>query len=252
MRVSRAPQPTLPETQEDVVHDARARSAAPAGWHESADGTLYPPEPWYLGGTLLLGVFRVPVGEVPLLDEALPADHRPVTLGGDTLVGLAVVGYAPGGVLAYDELLTALPTRCGATLRVTIPQIWVTSPQSRAGGRELWGIPKEIAQVRREVSAGAARTEVRTVDGGPVVRLTSRVGGRVLPGRVPVPLPTAQRLDGRTVVSHNRVVAEVHRLAARWEVAAGGPLGYLAGREPVAQVALTDASVVFGERVVRA
>ncbi|MFI2752916.1 acetoacetate decarboxylase family protein [Cellulomonas sp. P22] len=235
------------------MHDVSARSAAPAGWHESADGTVYPPEPWYLGGSLLLAVFRVPVGEVPLLDEALPAGHRPVVLGGDTVVGLAVVGYAPGGVLAYDELLTALPTRCGAALRVTIPQIWVTSPQSRAGGRELWGIPKEIAQVRREAaSSGAVRTEVRTVAGEPVVRLTSRVGGRVLPGRVPVPLPTAQRLDGRTVVSHNRVVARVHRLAARWEVAAGGPLGHLAGREPVAQVVLTDASVVFGERVVRA
>ncbi len=216
----------------------------------------YPPEPWDLTGDLLLSVLRVPPAAVPGLADALPAGHRPVLLGGDAVLGLAFVRYAEPGDLVYDELLTAVltrPARPGA--HVTIPQIWVTSPASRAGGRDLWGIPKDLCEVVRHSTATAHHVEVRA-DGARVARLTARLGPRLLPGRLPVPLTTAQRrLDpagaGGGVVSTNTLRPVVRALRARWEIAPDGPLRHLLGRPGLGSVALTGSPIAFGARVER-
>lgn len=223
----------------------------------------YPPEPWHLRGQLLLSVLRVPAGHVPGLAEALPPGHRPLRLGGDVLLGLALVHYAPGGVLSYDELLTAVLTIPAGRPRphVTIPQIWVTSAPSAAGGRELWAIPKERCAVVRHATDSAVHAEV-SADGAPVAGLTARLGPRLLPGRWPVPLTTAQRAlststarDGErppsAVVSDNRLTTAVRTMRARWTIAPDGPLGHLAGRRPLISLALTGATIVFGHQVVR-
>ncbi|MBA8815369.1 acetoacetate decarboxylase [Microbacterium halimionae] len=100
----------------------------------------YPPEPWHLGGSLLVSVFRVPAAELPAIE--IPGGRRPLRLGGEVLVGTAFANYVPGGVLQYNELLVSVPSVFPP--RVTVPQIWVDSEASRAGGRELWGIPKQL------------------------------------------------------------------------------------------------------------
>ena len=176
---------------------------------------------------------------------------------GSALVGLAAVRYVPGGVLTYDELLVAVLSTDGRLLRVTIPQIWVTTAASRAGGRALWGIPKDLARITRSTVPGtrpdgtSVRTEVRTEDGAAVARLTARVGPRLSPVPVVLPLPTAQRRPDRsTVVAHNTVRGTLRRLAVRWDLPESGPLGHLHGIRPVASVAVQDATVVFGRRVV--
>ncbi|AEE47609.1 acetoacetate decarboxylase family protein [Cellulomonas fimi] len=239
------------------------------GWLRAADGTAYPPGPWFLGADLLVSVLRVPEERLAGLAHALPDGCEAVPVGGALLVGLAVARYAPGGVLAYDELLVAALTTDGRGPRVTIPQIWVTSTASRAGGRDLWGIPKDLAVVRRSEQplgsgttarrAGAPsrdaprtriRTDVRAADGRPIARLTARVGPRLSPVPVVLPLPTAQRRpDGTGVVAHNTVTGTPRRLAVRWDLPEGGPLAHLRGLRPVASVAVTDATVVFGRRV---
>ena len=203
----------------------------------------YPPEPWYLGGSLLVSLFRVPV-------SALPASSAPLSARGHAVVGVAFARYGPGGVLSYDELLVATPTLHRGRPRVTIPQIWVDSAESLEGGRALWGIPKQIAVFRRAGTTDAASVSMST-DTGPVAGLRSRVGRALVPGMRQLPLPIVQRDGGRAIVSHNRVIGRVRSLRTRWTFAADGPLGYLHGRRPLASVALTDASIVFGMDVRR-
>jgi hypothetical protein len=211
----------------------------------------YPPEPWYLGGHLLVSAFRVPVAELPApVLEAVPHDHAPLVVAGHVTLGAAFVHYLPGGALRYEELLLALPVRKGLAIRQSIPHIWVDSPASMRGGRELWGIPKALGTFTREVDGRAVRTAMQD-DGTEVAALDARVGPRLLPGSPPVPLATAQLLAGRRFVSRNTVFARVHALRTQWRFAPDGPLGFLAGRTPLLSLALRDAAVVFGTRVER-
>jgi len=120
----------------------------------------------------------------------------------------------------------------------------VTSDASVAGGRALWGIPKERCTVTRRDGPGLLGAEVAAED-RPVARLAAVVGREVLP-RFPVTVVTAQRKEGSAVVARHRVQARVQTLRARWQIPADGPLGHLAGRRPLLSVALTGMTAVFG------
>ena len=200
----------------------------------------YPPEPWYLGGSLLASAFLV---DGARFRDALPAGRHPLRFGSKVVVGLASASYVPGGALAYEELLVALPTWGRGGLRITIPQIWVDSDESRAGGRELWGIPKELAVFER--------SETRAAMNGTEMVLESHTGRALLPGMRQVALPILQSVEGGSILSHNRVIGRIRSLRARWSFAADGPLGYLAGHTPFVSFAVRDASIVFGMDVER-
>lgn len=214
---------------------------------EPTDAASFPPQPWHLGGLLHLGLWRVPVDELPAsYRRARPEGARPIVVGGQALVGTAFVRYEPGSVLVYDELLCATLTWSRRRVRVTISDIWVDSPASVAGGRQLWGIPKELATFTterhgRELALTASRQgrELATLQVTPGVRL---------PGVWPAPMPTAQRLDGHEFDSPVRATTRIATCEARWRFPADGPLGFLAGRRPVTGLRLEDVALVFGAR----
>lgn len=223
--------------------------SSPAEVTGGAAEVAYPPEPWHLGGDFLVGVFLVPVGSLP--DEVwnqFPRGARPLQIAGRVIVGVAAVRYGPGGVLAYDELLVAIPVIARRRVSVTIPQIWVTSPASRAGGRALWGIPKELMSARRESAGRSMRALYRREDRAVLAEATGRAGC-VLPGTWSLPLPTLQRGGRAAIRSSNSVRARIHLARTRW--AFGSSLSWLQGRRPALSVALTRAKVVFGARVDR-
>jgi hypothetical protein len=214
-------------------------------------GTAYPPEPWYLGGTLLVSAFRLPVDDLPaVLTRALPPRRRLVRGVAHAVVGTAFARYAPGGALQYNELLVAAPTVGAGWPRFTIPQIWVDSPASLAGGRELWGIPKQLGEFTRRAAGREVEVEM-AADGAPVAGLHARYGRPFVAGMHQVPLPILQRAGAGTILSHNRVIGTVTALRTTWSFDPRGPLAYLAGRSPFASFALRDASIVFGMRVER-
>ena len=229
------------------------------GGCQTGDGTgagvAYPPEPWLLRGDFAVAVFLVPVRELPAeVTAQLPGGARPLVLAGRAAVGVAAVQYTPGGVLAYDELLVALPVVHRGRLAVTIPQIWVSSPASRAGGRALWGIPKELMNARRLSNGRRFQALYRNEDRS-ILAETSMSVRRSIPGTWSLPLPTVQRAEDAAnrpsafIRSSNSVRGKLHLAHTQWTF--GSSLSWLQGRRPVLSAAITRASVVFGAHVER-
>ncbi|GGQ62359.1 acetoacetate decarboxylase [Couchioplanes azureus] len=190
---------------------------------------MYPPSPWHLRGQLYLSVFAVPAAQLP----GLPAGVRPLTVAGRALVGAAWVVYEPGGTLHYRELLAAVLNR---SLRSTVMDIWVDSPESCEGGRVLWAIPKDLAELAiappEAAAAGIARATLAP--------------GRRLPLRWPTPLSLVQGRDGELVRTPVRGRATLRPTRMTWQVAPDGPLSYLAGRRPLLSLTMADFRLRFG------
>jgi hypothetical protein len=184
------------------------------------------------------------VPRAALPDLPVEPAARPLLIGGRALVGAAFVRYEPGGVLQYRELLAAVlvrEPRRSLRPRVSIMDIWVDSVASRDGGRELWGIPKDLADL--VVDDGPFRA---TVEGAVVAEARFTRGAR-LPGRWPTPMAVSQRLGGAVVTTKVRGRAALRLGRATWDVTPGGPLRYLAGRRPWLTLTIADFRMRFGE-----
>jgi hypothetical protein len=151
--------------------------------------TAYPAEPWDLHGHAYIGAWLVPRAQ-------LPAPHSPstkaVTILGRGILGAAFFVYEEPSPLTYNEIMATVLVRQGWRLRVSITHIWVDSPASRDGGRDLWAIPKELADF--EVSAH--RSYVATGIGSLAVQHVRR-----LPRQLPGGFHIAQDRAGAVLVS---------------------------------------------------
>lgn len=194
----------------------------------------YPPEPWHLHGHALVGVWLLP-------RRATPAPHSPrtrtISILGRAVVAAAWFAYTEPSPLTYNEVMSTVLVRDGWVPRVSITRIWVDSPASMAGGRELWAIPKALADFESGGSGhygspGLGRCEVRR--------------RRPLPVRIPLAFTTAQDRDGALVVAPVRGSARLGLARARWTFAPDGPLGFLAGRRPLLALSLHPFRLVFG------
>ena len=198
-------------------------------------GMPFPSPPWQLEAHLWLSVFVL---------RAAGGPDRPAGL-----YGAAFVDYTDGGVLAYHELLVARLHDARAR-QVRITDIWVDSPQSLAGGRALWAIPKQLADLPlRSWSVGpACRTSFSAVTQGQQVArgaFTSMPGAALV--RTPFALRTSQqRSDGSVVVTPFGGSARALPCRAAWRFDPHGPLAFLHGRRPVLSLRLSDARIRFG------
>lgn len=204
-----------------------------AAAEQRPDGVDYPPEPWDLTGTGAITVWRVPVGDLPRLPDGVRPAGR-----GHALATTAFVRYDERGLLAYDELLAAVVVRHGRGLALSITDIWVDSEVSLAGGRGLWGIPKDLATFGERYA--------ETTDGP--IAAASFSARRAPTVRLPLPLrgSVVQVLDGRTVASPIRAGGAVRPATARWDVSASGPLAWLRDARPVTSLLARDFSMRFG------
>jgi Acetoacetate decarboxylase (ADC) len=96
----------------------------------------YPPPPWRSCGVLRFGLLttREPLTVPDELTHLLDP-HRLVIL---------LIRYKEG-TLRYDEFMTGSPVRCGLRCGLWVHNIWVNDLASLWGGREIWGIPKQLA-----------------------------------------------------------------------------------------------------------
>lgn len=165
------------------------------GGAEAADGRPpYPPAPWRFRGRLWAAI-------LPVRDRLpVPADLRP--LGGSSRLVVGLVRYREG-TLGYDELLMGPLVRRGHRAGLLIDRIWVDDATSVRGGRDIWGLPKELAEF--EWSGDSVRVGDRR---GPVAELSFGPGRPGLPS-VPLPLPGFSGVEGRRLFVPGRLVGTV-------------------------------------------
>lgn len=196
----------------------------------------YPPEPWDLHGHAYVGVWLLP-------RDLAPTPHSPrtrtVTVLGRAVVAAAFFVYERPSPLTYGEIMATVLVREGWRPRVSIVRIWVDSPASRDGGRELWAIPKQLADFDIVPHAAYSAQGIGSM-------VLSRV--RRLPWRLPLGFRIAQDRGGELQVSPVTGRARLGLARARWSFATDGPVGFLAGRSPVATLAVWPFRLLFGRR----
>ena len=168
------PAPVGPHHVELAGRDPAVRTPHPLARADRVRlGMTYPAEPWDLHGHAYVGIWLMRGTD----DREVPPGVRAVRVLGFRVVGAAFFVYEEPSPLTYHELMATQVVRDGLRPRVNITDIWVDSPDSRDGGRELWAIPKELAEF--EVTADS--TYVASGIG------SMRVGRRRrLPGRWPL------------------------------------------------------------------
>jgi acetoacetate decarboxylase len=199
----------------------------------------YPPAPWNMHGQLWLSLFRVRAGDHP--------DRGP------GVYGAALVSYEQPSPLTYSELLVARPVEAAGGRRVTITDIWVDSPDSRDGGRDLWAIPKDLCGFRRTTTGKRLqRTSWSTsLEGVQIASACFTDISRVAP-RTPFKGSTWQQRPATGTGADREVVAELTGSAkalpcrASWTFDEKGPLAWLAGRRPLASFRMADFQMSFG------
>ncbi len=150
------------------------------------------------------------------------------------------------------ELLVARPVRTPHGRRISITDIWVDSPASVAGGRELWAIPKQLAEIDRETARdGPVGTTAWTarVDGRPVAAArfhdVTRRAPR-LPYRAGLWHEGLPDTGGEERVATMRGAAGITPTRARWTFAPTGALGWLARARQLGSLRLADFRMDFG------
>lgn len=202
----------------------------------------YPPPPWRMHGQMWLTLVRT------------TADAGPERPAG--VYGVGLVDYQEPSPLTYGELLVARqvtiprpesgrsPT---SGKHVTVTDIWVDSAPSRAGGRELWGVPKELADFTwdRPDPCRCPRSAVVRAGSAEIARVELAAPKMLLP-RIPFRGSTWQRRDdGSPVVARLRGSARTFPIRARWDFPADGPLGWLRGSRQLATVAMDGFRMEF-------
>jgi acetoacetate decarboxylase len=133
---------------------------------------IYPPAPWNLQGYAIATLQLIDVARVRPL---VPSELKIISLlPGKTLGGIYISAYGLGSVIEYNELIvvSAIANYAGKW-GAWISHIYVDNPNSVAGGREIWRLPKEMAQFSWEDRNAIAATPLGS-------RVTVRQGNRQL------------------------------------------------------------------------
>jgi hypothetical protein len=97
----------------------------------------YPDAPWTSQGKMWFGIFKT---QTPF---DLPDDLIGVL--NSHLVIVSIIRYLKAAII-YDELIIGRMARHGRKLGVYVNHIWVDHYDSLMGGREIWGLEKQMAQ----------------------------------------------------------------------------------------------------------
>ncbi len=209
-------------------------------WVQSPTSDVsYPAAPWHMVGSLWLTLFKV---QEPV-DDLRPAG----------VYGAAFVSYEDGSPLTYSELLVARPIETDADgRRVTITDIWVDSPASVAGGRELWAFPKRLCDfdmtsehhgplTSTEWTARLGRTPIASAR----FRDVSRAGLR-LPFKGGTWQPGIEDTGGEERTATLRGSSKALPARAHWEFNPDGPMGWLGGARQLASFRQAAFRMSFG------
>lgn len=105
----------------------------------------YPSAPWVLKGYAVYALHLIDIDNARSL---VPTELEIVSVWpGKTIGGIYLSAYGSGSVLEYNEaIVVAGLVSYAGKLGSWISHIYVDNPDSVAGGREIWGLPKELGQ----------------------------------------------------------------------------------------------------------
>ncbi|AFZ23321.1 acetoacetate decarboxylase [Cylindrospermum stagnale PCC 7417] len=105
----------------------------------------YPQTPWILQGYAIQTLHLVNIDQVRPL---IPSELEIITVWpGKTLGDVYLSHYGSGSVLEYSELIVAPAfVSYQGKIGAWISHIYVDNADSVAGGQEIWGLPKELAE----------------------------------------------------------------------------------------------------------
>jgi hypothetical protein len=204
-----------------------------------AEPVAYPPAPWAMVGQLWLSLFKL---REPV-DELRPAG----------IYGAAFVSYEPGSPLTYSELLVArLADTDEHGRRVSITDIWVDSPASVAGGRELWAIPKGLCDFDLDTShrGPLATTDWSASNGRRPIASAHFTDVSAAMLRIPFKggtwQPGIEDTNGEERTATLQGSSKALPCRGRWDFASDGPLGWMRGARQLASFRQADFRMSFG------
>jgi len=105
----------------------------------------YPQAPWKLQG---YAIQTLNILDIDRVRPLIPSELNIISVWpGKTLGGVYLSYYAPGSELEYSELIViAALVGYKGKFGGWVSHIYVDNPDSVAGGREIWGLPKEMAE----------------------------------------------------------------------------------------------------------
>ncbi len=182
----------------------------------------YPPAPWDLRGVAYQNVQLVDCARVR---PFVPPNLKLLSvLPGKTVGGLYLASYGAGSTLEYHELIVlAGLVRYSGHFGGWISHIYVDSAASQAGGREVWGLPKELARFTWET--GEPGRIVVQKDHVTLCTLHCRPPQGAL--RLWFPWPVLSLRDARLLAFRGDFTARPSLMRAHWHVPPESPFAAL-------------------------
>lgn len=181
----------------------------------------YPPAPWRLQGHAVCSFHLLDISRV--MASALPELPVVAVLPGKTLGGICLATYGAGSVLEYHELIViSALVRNRRRLGAWISHIYVDSASSVAGGREIWGLPKQRAEFTWDNSLGS--TVVRQ---GERTLCTLKPARRRSLGRLPAFIPAFSQRGAELVWFKGTGTAQLGLARGTFDVSSSSPFSTL-------------------------
>ncbi len=136
------------------MHSSSSASAS------TSSAPTYPAAPWRLRGWAVQTMHMV---NIDAIRPNVPKDLRIVRIGPRHTLGCVYLAkYGSGSVLEYHEMIVLPALTWGAgRLGFWVSHIYVDLPASMAGGREVWNLPKELADFSVDDGEHGRRVTVR-------------------------------------------------------------------------------------------
>ncbi len=188
----------------------------------------YPSAPWILKGNAIQTLHLVNIDRVRLL---VPSDLNIISVWpGKTVGGVYLSQYKSGSVLEYNELIVAPAVVIyQGKIGVWVSHIYVDNADSVAGGREIWGLPKELADFSWEEK----RVTVRQ---GNVLLCTLNYDQQSLGWRQGLDAASFSTLGSNLLRFDFEFDARLGLVGSQLEVAADSPVAGIGLNQPFATV----------------
>jgi acetoacetate decarboxylase len=201
----------------------------------------YPPSPWLLKGAATQTLHLV---EIDRARQFVPPQLEIVAvLPGKTIGSVYISEYRSGSILEYNELIIAPAlVKNQGKIGGWISHIYVDNLDSVAGGREIWGLPKEIAEFVRGDRYTLVKQHDRTL-------CSLSVSSNLLSGLNIQPSITGYcfgNLNGSLLYFGNDFQAKISSIDSKLVVPPSSPFARLDLAQPLLSLALDNLNLVAG------